>query len=103
MQQVTNEDLALAIEEQARRFEEHAAADHKSQQEQIAVNKEILAGQEEIKEFMKNVHVGFGALRFTFNNAAKIGAFLGLLLGIYIFFKWGLIGLATRVNTHGGL
>lgn len=103
MNEITNEDLAKAIEAQAGRFEEHAIADHAFQQEQIAVNKEILAGQEEIKEFMKNVHVGLGFFKFTFNNTEKIGAFLIFIFAIYIFLKLGLIGVINWARSIGAL
>lgn len=46
----------------------------------------------EMKEFMQNVHIGFGVIRFTWNNAAQIGAFLLFIFGVLVFIKYGILG-----------
>lgn len=63
-----------------------------------------LATKEDIKEvlqFMKNMNIGIGIFKFSWNNAAKIGAFLLLIGGIVMFFKVGLWGALTWIFTLG--
>lgn len=58
----------------------------------------LLATREDIKEmkaFMKNLRVGLGVFEFSWNNSAKIGSIIMLILGILIFFKLGITGVVA--------
>lgn len=50
---------------------------------------------EEIKDFMKNVNVGLGIFRFSWNNASKIGSFVLMIGACILFFKYGLLGIIS--------
>lgn len=57
-----------------------------------------LATKDDIKEvlkFMREIKVGFGVFQFSFDNAGKIGAFLLLVAGVFMFFKFGLAAAAA--------
>ncbi len=102
----TNADLFVAIENNNEAFLKHADDDFKTSEKQAKVNektkesldslhiwKETVATKEdirELKDFMKQVNFSIGFFKFTWNNAAKIGAFFLLVGGIFIFFKMGL-------------
>lgn len=43
----------------------------------------------ELKHFMQNINVGIGIFKFTWDNAAKIGSFLMLIGGVFLFIKYG--------------
>lgn len=61
---------------------------------------DTLATKDDIKEvleFMKAVNTGVGILRFSWNNAAKIGSFLLLLVAIWVFFKHGISAMLAWV------
>ncbi len=88
-------------------FKAHAEEDHRVSAAQAEVNIEFLtfkaetegtlatlATKEDIKEviaFMKEIKVGFGIFRFSFDNAAKIGSFILLIGGIFVLFKVGFV------------
>lgn len=112
MDEVTNAELKET-------FEKHAEDDRRFQEAQAIVNEEASKSREsihkrlselatkddiaEMKDLMKNIKVGFGAVRFTFNNASQIGAFLLLLFGIYVFFKIGIVGLLMWARNIGAV
>lgn len=55
-----------------------------------------LATKEDIKEvlqFMKNMKIGEGIVKFSWNNMSKIGGIITFFIGIYLFFKFGIVGL----------
>lgn len=55
-----------------------------------------LATKEDIKEllqFMKNMKIGEGILKFSWNNMSKIGGTITFIIGVYLFFKFGIVGL----------
>lgn len=54
----------------------------------------------ELKEFMKQINVGVGIFKFSWNNAGKIGSFLLLLGGLFVFFKVGLAGAIAWLATN---
>lgn len=47
----------------------------------------------ELKTFLQNVNIGFGFIRFSWNNSAKIGSLLLFIFGIFIFIKVGVVGI----------
>lgn len=100
-------------------FDRHSADDRLFQEAQGLVNeataKSLAALHErlgdvatredvaELKAFLKNVNIGVGAFRFTFNNAGKIGTFLLFIFGIYIFLKLGLVGVIAWFRSIGAI
>ena len=50
---------------------------------------------EELKIFLRNMNIGVGFIKFSWNNSAKIGSLLMLILGIFLFFKLGAVGIFT--------
>lgn len=56
-----------------------------------------------VLQFMKQINIGTGLFRFTWNNAAKIGGILLLVFGIYLFFKGGLIAVLAYFLDKGKL
>lgn len=104
----TNRDLLTAFQAHAAEdatvhredlvFQVEAAKVHKQIFDKIdaLATKEDIAqinkNQTEMMEFMKNINIGIGVFKFSWNNAAKIGSFLFLLVGVYYFFKFGIIG-----------
>lgn len=57
----------------------------------------------EVLKFMKSIYVGVGVVRFSWNNASKIGNFLLLCFGGYIFFKLGAVGVINWARQAGFL
>ncbi len=113
MNEPTNADLFVLIENQTDEFKKHSFEDQEVAKHQALVNerqedtnvkveksldalhewKDTVATKEdikELKEFMRQVNIGFGVFRFSWNNAGKIGAFLLLIGAIIVFFKVGL-------------
>ena len=107
MHEPTNSDLYVQLENLRGEFISHAAEDKDVAIAQALVNKqegeslaalhewkETVATKKDIEEvlrFMRNVDSGVGMVKFTWNNAAKIGAFLGLLVGIFLLVKYGFV------------
>lgn len=59
-----------------------------------------LATKEDIKEllqFMKNMKIGEGILKFSWNNMSKIGGTITFIIGCYLFLKFGFAGLVAIV------
>lgn len=97
----TNSDLQEA-------FEKHAADDKLFQDAQGLVNEATakslaslhqrlgeLATKDDIgdiKTFLKNISVGVGIFKFSWNNASKIGSFALLLISLYAIAKFGVFG-----------
>ncbi len=57
---------------------------------------DALATKEDIDKvlrFIKDINISIGIFKFTWNNAAKIGSLLSLVLGLFIFFKVGIAGV----------
>jgi hypothetical protein len=91
-----------------KKFEEHAKNDEVFQDEtrlmqahqasetaEMGAKIDGLATKEdirELKQFLKNVKIGEGILRFTWNNSAKIGSLAVFLFGIFLLFKLGIAG-----------
>lgn len=112
MEPITNADLKES-------FDRHSADDKLFQEAQGLVNeatsKSLTALHErlgdvatredvaELKNFLKNVDVGVGIFKFTFNNASKIGTFLIFLFGIYIFLKLGAVGVVAWARNIGAI
>lgn len=60
-----------------------------------------VATKEDIKEvlqFMKSLKVGEGILKFTWDNAAKIGGIAIFLIAIGVFFKGGLMAAVAFIT-----
>lgn len=97
---------------------EHMEADAAFQQEQRAYTAEQLAFKaeteghlarleekidglatkddiKELKKFMKDVQIGVGFVRVTWNNLGQIGSLLGLIVAAMLFFKLGFSGLVA--------
>ena len=47
----------------------------------------------ELKQFMKNMEIGVGIFKFSWDNSAKIGSIILFLIGVFIFFKVGIAGV----------
>lgn len=63
-----------------------------------------LATKEDIKElmaFMKNMKIGEGILKFSWNNMSKIGGTITFIIGIYLFLKFGFVGLVALLFGGG--
>lgn len=106
----TNADLFVQQENLRDDFRLHAKEDHDVAANQADVNKQVkdslaslhewketVATKEdirELKDFMGQVNVGLGIFRFSWNNAGKIGSFLLLIGGLFVFFK---VGFAAAV------
>lgn len=91
----SNADLLVAVQHQQNIFNDHAT-DDKNNFDAIHTKMDtIIKGQAETMEFMKNLGIGIGFFKFTFNNAAKIGAFIGLIAGFVLVGKYMLIGFFT--------
>lgn len=54
-------------------------------------------GITQVLSFMKNVNITTGFITWSWNNAAKIGSIATLFIGVYLFFKFGLIGFITYI------
>lgn len=65
----------------------------KEQMKTLATKDDI----EELKEFMKNVNIGLGIFRFSWNNASKIGFFVLFIVGLFMFFKAGILAFVGFV------
>lgn len=74
-------------------FKEHLAEDTKNFNALHVKMDAILLGQQETMEFMKGVNIGTRFFKFTWNNAAKIGSFILLLIGIGFVIKYTLVGI----------
>lgn len=73
-------------------------ADLQAQINDIHVTLATLATSADIadmRKFMERLNLGVGFFTFTWNNAAKIGSVLALILGVYIFFKVGIMGVVA--------
>lgn len=53
----------------------------------------LIRNTEDIKLFMKNVKIGEGILKFSWNNMSKIGGTITFFIGVYLFLKFGIVGL----------
>lgn len=95
MHQPTNNDLLIAVQNQEGAFRAHAQEDKVNFDALHEKMDTILSNQQETLEFMKNVGIGLGIFRFTWNNAAKIGAFIGLLVAIVLVGKYMIAGVLT--------
>jgi len=116
----TNAELLEGQQQIKQMFAAHAEDDHVVATAQAVVNasqmevnlevqsslaglhawKDTVATKEDIKEmldFMKQIDIGVGIFKFSWNNAAKIGSFLLLIVGVFIFFKMGLAAALTFV------
>lgn len=111
--EITNEDIKLLFEEHTKHdedFQDETRLIHAAQAESTAEMEGKLASLEvkidglatkddikELKEFMKNVKIGEGILKFSWNNMGKIGGVIVFIVGLYLFFKMGFLGLVTLV------
>lgn len=95
MTEPTNTDLLMAVQNQEGAFHAHALEDKTNFDALHEKMDTILNGQRETLEFMKSVGIGVGFFKFTFNNAAKIGSFILLLIGIGFVIKYMLAGLVA--------
>lgn len=69
----------------------------------IAQTQATKEDMEELKRFLKNANIGIGVLRFTFNNASKIGAFAFFLFACWIFLKLGVVGVVAWAKSIGAI
>lgn len=95
MLQPTNNDLLIAVQNQEGAFRSHALEDKTNFDALHEKMDTILSNQQETLEFMKNVGIGLGIFRFTWNNAAKIGAFIGLMVALVLVGKYMIAGILT--------
>lgn len=107
--QPSNADILEQFHEHARTDELFQDETRKFHGEQMAFKAETegklaelaesfkdLASKEDIKElknFLKNIKIGEGIVKFSWNNMSKIGGLITFILGVYLFFKFGLVGL----------
>lgn len=105
----TNAKLLEAVQHQDEAFRAHAKDDLEVARLQAIVNSEVqksLASvherlntiatkddTDEILKVIKSVNVGFGFIRFSWNNIGKLGSMVMLMIGIVIFFKVGIAGV----------
>lgn len=82
-QPATKEDLKA----HAKVDEDAIKAIHK-RLDDIATKKDI----QDLQDFMKNVNIGLGIFRFSWNNASKIGSFVIFLIAIFAIIKYGVFG-----------
>lgn len=47
----------------------------------------------ETLKFVKNLNIGIGVFKFSWNNASKIGSFLLLIFGVVLLIKYGIMGV----------
>lgn len=103
MEEVSNADLKES-------FDKHSADDKLFQDAQGVVNEEFskslaalhqrlgdVATKEdvdELKNLLKAVRIGTGVFSYTFNNAAKIGSYILLLIAVFGVIKYGVWGAA---------
>jgi hypothetical protein len=53
-----------------------------------------------VENLMKNIDNGTGFLRWWFDNASKVGALLALVLGLWVFFKYGSLATGSWITKH---
>jgi hypothetical protein len=97
----TNAELLETIERGANVFKAHADED-KTNFDAIHARMDTLATKEDIREVlevMKSLNIVIGGFKFTFNNAAKIGAFIVLVGGV--FYATKLFGVALWLALTG--
>lgn len=110
MDPISNEDLKES-------FDRHAADDKLFQDAQSLVNEQTaksleaihkrisdLATKEdisELKDFMGRMDVGLGVIRFTWNNAGKIGSVIVMVAGMYLVLKYGVVGAVSWAVSKG--
>lgn len=98
-------------------FDRHSADDRLFQEAQGLVNAETakslasvhermsaLATKDDIgdlKEFMSNINIGLGIVKFTWNNAGKIGSVILFLGGAYLVLKYGVVGGLMWLTSRG--
>lgn len=95
MQEITIENLPSLT---AQHFIEDAAFQKKMDEAigEIHIKIDGLATKDdikELKEFMKNVNIGVGIFKFTWNNASQIGSIFVLLVAVGLFIKYGIVGV----------
>lgn len=100
MTEPTNNDLLIAVQHQEKVFKEHTEEDKINFDALHTKIDAILEGQKETMEFMKGVGISIGIFKFTWNNAAKIGAFIGLLVGLFLVAKYAFLGLFTVFSNN---
>lgn len=61
----------------------------------------LIRNTEDIKLFMKNVKIGEGILKFSWNNMSKIGGTITFIIGVYLFLKFGFVGLVALLFGGG--